>query len=254
MILLVGAVREEVLPVKKALRLNRRDPHLPFPSYRAANRDDPVLLIQTGIGRDRVQNAVACAMAQERIDRIVSFGFCGALVDGVGIGEIALYTSVRCEEETSGRPTIKDHALDEQLIAWAEQTITGCAGNVRRLRGLTTDRLVATPKQKQSLAAKHCADVVDMESFWLATIAASHSVPFLTVRAVSDRLEDTMPESTRRVLSAEASRVRLLIDTSLHPRQWASLVRLARHARIAMQSLVPCLNRLTQIGKTGWGE
>jgi adenosylhomocysteine nucleosidase len=254
MILLIGAVREEVLPVRKALCLNRRDPDLPFPAYRAAGHERPTLLIQSGIGRGRAQEAATHVVRREPIARMISFGFCGALVDGLNIGEIVLYSSMQCEKEGSGKEEITEYRSDEQLIASAGRALVGIDGTVRTLPGLTTDRLLATSKQKQTLAVRYAADVVDMESFWLAAVAASQGIPFLAIRAISDRLEDTMPQSTGRVLSTEVSRVRLLIDASLHPRQLTSLVRLAWNARIAMHRLVPCLDRLVRIDEMSMEE
>jgi hypothetical protein len=77
-----------------------------------------------------------------------------------------------------------------------------------------------------------------MESFAIAGVARAHDLPFIVVRAVLDTARDAVPPSVLRAAARGApNAVRLLPELALAPREWLSLLRLARRLRCARRAL-----------------
>jgi hypothetical protein len=70
-----------------------------------------------------------------------------------------------------------------------------CTGvSCRRGVGVTGLKLVAAKREKRELGELTTADVVDMESYWIARVANEHRVPIIIIRSVSDAMNDVLPE------------------------------------------------------------
>ena len=76
---------------------------------------------------------------------------------------------------------------------------------------VVSSRTIAGAGKKHELAGRFAADIVDMEGAAVGEVAASHGIPFLAVKAVSDELDFELPPLP------PGSSWRLLLDTSLAP-------------------------------------
>jgi hypothetical protein len=105
--------------------------------------------------------------------------------------------------------------------------------------------LVSTPEAKRSLGKAFHADIVEMESYWIARMASAGQIPFMAVRAVSDLLRDSLPPFDR-LLDSNArwrwKKAALYFVSS--PQQLMRLPALYRNARQARRSLTTFVDRL----------
>lgn len=102
------------------------------------------------------------------------------------------------------------------------------------------DRVAVTAAEKAALRAKTGAAAVDMESAAVADKAAEWSVPFRSVRAVSDVASEDLPLDFNLYLDARGhfSRSRIAIAALADPfRRIPGLLRLERNCRMAAESL-----------------
>jgi adenosylhomocysteine nucleosidase len=99
------------------------------------------------------------------VDAMISTGLCGALDPALRVGDIVVFGEKTIETQA---PHVKGavHTLDHVAFSAAE---------------------------KHSLRNQTAAIAVDMESAAIQRKAAEWELPFLCVRAVSDRAEDTLP-------------------------------------------------------------
>lgn len=119
-----------------------------------------------------------------------------------------------------------------------------------RRRGtlLTSDRLIADPAEKRSLAERHQAQAVDMETSYLAAWCHEHGVPWGCVRAVSDDAATPISRDVFEIL--EAGRVspwRLTKAIARRPALVRELLHLRRGTEkacdtiaLALQSALNC--------------
>ena len=102
---------------------------------------------------------------------------------------------------------------------------------------VTVANPVSEPKAKLALGKAFRAEVVDMESYWISRIAAVNRIPFLSVRAVSDTVRDTLPPFDQFLNSGQWQWRRAILYFLTHPQQLVNLFCLYRNAQKASRSL-----------------
>ena len=199
----------------------RRVAREPFPLYSAEIGGNPVRVLLTGIGASAATRAMNWALASPT-DMCIASGFAGALRPTLDVGEVLAARVVR----RAGRELAV--ASDHELM------ITACDAGARRVdRFLTAERLVVDAREKLELADE--ADAVEMESFVILAEAARHGVRAVSVRAISDTAESSMPYDFDRVRD-DLGKIRLrplLLELAAQPQRIPALLRLARDCRLA---------------------
>ena len=131
---------------------------------------DPVAL------RARIERAAAGAAG------IMSYGMCGALADGLAIGDWIVAT--RLEGAFA-------HGCDADWSAALLARLPGARSGAFFADG----RMIDTVAEKLALGARHDALGVDMESHVAAAVAAERGLPFVILRCVSDGARHLLPHA-----------------------------------------------------------
>lgn len=233
-IALVAALRAETQPVQRALGAREvsgwRHGRL---FHLDGNR---VLIAQAGMGRERVQAALAALLAYYRVTALVSYGYGGALSPRIHAGDLVLVEAICAAGTEPAAPTLN---VDGELLALAQGALDGAPGLiVWRGQAVTTEAAVFAAEAKQALGQRHGALVVDMESLWVARLAAERRIPFLGVRAISDDADCDMPSLEGAIdANGEISWPGLAGQIVRQPREALGLPRLARDSQRASQAL-----------------
>jgi len=111
---------------------------------------------------------------------ILSFGFAGALADGLGIGDWIVGTGVTGAAEAGCDPR------------W-HTALMACLPNPRSGTIFADGRLITDAAAKRMLGARHAALGVDMESHIAGAVAAEHKLPFAIARCISDEVSGALP-------------------------------------------------------------
>lgn len=113
-------------------------------------------------------------------------GVCGGLAPDLAVGDRVLYRCcISAAEEAL--PCTCDRGLTEQI----HQHLMG---QIRVVQAVTCDRVVATPADKQHLAQRFKADVVDMEGFSALSLLQELGVAVAMIRVVSDDSQHAIPD------------------------------------------------------------
>ncbi len=133
-------------------------------------------------GGDPVGLRVAIERAAAGAAGIMSYGMCGALADGLRIGDWVV------GDRLSG-------AIDAACDAgWAAALLARLPG--ARPGGYFADgRMIDTVAEKLGLGERHDALAVDMESHVAAAVAAERGLPFAILRCVSDGARHLLPHA-----------------------------------------------------------
>lgn len=184
------------------------------------------LLVANGAGRERARLAVREAASRERIEAVVSVGYCGALDPALRAGDLVAPSSV-----TDGRSEYPSHGV--------RTTIRHAAGVL-----FSTDHFVGTVEEKRRLRVETGAAAVDMESAAVAAEAGAGGLRFFCVRAVTDTAEegfacdlDAMRDGDGRFSRARIVRAALRRPRALIPELWL----LGRRSRTASAALAEFL-------------
>lgn len=179
----------------------------------------------SGMGPD-LARALGERLTERPLRAMIATGFCGALIPRLEPGEVIVAEQVVHEN------TGDVFAADDLMLAAA----VGRRGTL-----VSASEVARTPADRAALQGL----AVDMESAALARAARDADVPFIAIRAVSDRFRDRVPDiidmldhlgrPDRGAIAAFALR---------HPSELPRLIRLGRSARRAGAALGGALKTL----------
>lgn len=185
-----------------------------------------VAVVATGVGKDAAIRGARLMIEGHRPGLVVAAGLCGGLASDLARGDVVVASSVTRAGSPEHHPA--------ELSAWL------AAGGYRHVRVVTADRVVDTPEAKRDLRAATAADVVDMESWWIADVAEAEGTPWAVVRSISDTADERIPQDVAKLASLThparlaGAAARLLFS---RPTAIADLAQLREHACSAADRL-----------------
>jgi len=247
MIAVFGALREEVAYLRRRMRVEDTVAGPTCRVFRGTYLGRELVLVQTGLGKERAETAARFILDRYPITSVVSLGFAGALDDKLCAGDVVLYSSVCCAQtETALDAHSKSsYRSDDGELAMATQALASAAVDFACGGGVTVQQVVLSPEEKGELADTFDTQVVDMESYWIAKIASEMGIPFVVIRSISDTRQETllpfdqMMTEDGKVLwrAAAAYFVR-------RPQHLVAVGRLYRNARLAQTNLATAIDSL----------
>jgi adenosylhomocysteine nucleosidase len=176
---------------------------------------------------------------------LVSFGIAGALHPDLRTGDVVVAQTV-VDETGANAPA---HSEWVRTIA---QSAQGRDGEGRRtvigaILGL--DSLVSSPQDKAAAFARSEAWAIDMESHHVARAAATHNLPFVAIRAISDRADETLPAGLADFVDGEGrTKMSAVLAALIFGRvKLGELIATGRASRRAHQALFGCRGALARL-------
>ena len=247
MIATLGALREEVTPLRKRMDMEEAYSEAACKVFRGLIGGRDVVLVQTGMGKQRAQAATRLVLERYPVDTLISFGFAGALEEKLSAGDVVLYSAVH-GAGADANPQASDepyYASSGDVLARARRVLESAAVNFICEPGVSVRQVVLSPEDRGRLAEAHHAYVVDMESYWIAQIASERQVPFVVIRSVSDTkhekllpFDQLMNEDGTLLWRSAASHF------FRRPQHFAVVGRLYRNIRLAQRNLVAAMDAL----------
>lgn len=191
---------------------------------------DTVTLMVAGMGAER---AVAAArhLHAAGAEALLSWGTAGALDPALKAGTLLVPLNL---VDTDGRTYPSDGPWRERLLHRLEPHIDIHPGAI-----VHSATVLAERQAKQALFTQCRCAAVDMESAALAAWAQEHALPFMSLRAIVDPADLSLPWSLVRALDEDGrpAPLTLLKGLARRPREGLALLRLARGFRAAQRTL-----------------
>ena len=251
MIAVFGALKEEVAPLRKRMRVEETANGPTCLVYRGKYSGRELVLVQTGMGKERAETATRFILDRYPITSLVSLGFAGALDDKLNAGDVILYSVVHCAEGAADAVAdlkaspVQSYVSGNDVLERAKRALKDGAVSFICEPGVSVRQVVLSPEDRGLLAEAHHAHVVDMESYWIAKIATEMGIPFVIIRSVSDtRHEKLLPFDQ---LMNEDGTIMWKATAAYfvcRPHHLAVVGRLYRNARKAQGSLVVAMDAL----------
>jgi adenosylhomocysteine nucleosidase len=246
MLALLGAFGQETAGLRRQMVVEEVVGSPTCRVYRGQLRGKPCILVQTGIGKRRAEKATAFVLERYPVTAMISLGFAGALTADLRIGDVVVCFTVRRAsgfEKEDGQ--VEAYAADANLMALASSKPAD--GSTRFCLGssVTVRRLASGLRRKQELSREFHAQIVDMESYWIAGMASERQVPFITVRSISDTLQDDL-RPLDQILDSEGRLLwkRVVPYFLLHPQHLASVSAAFSNMRRAKRNLTTFISQL----------
>ena len=164
-----------------------------FLEYAGTLGNRRLAVIESGVGQNAAAQATEDAIAIHQPKWVISAGFAGALHEDLRRGHILMPSQV---VETG-------HARLEVGLKLDPDTITSTP-SLHSGPLLTVDKLVRTTAEKRALAEQYAAVACDMETFAVASACQESGTRFISVRVISDALEDELPKEVESLLNQDS--------------------------------------------------
>ena len=138
-----------------------------------------VAIVETGVGGEAAGTGCRDLIEVRHPNWVVSAGFAGALCPRLKRGHVLLADRVT---DGAGRSLAVGLQLGEDA--------TNASPSVHVGRLLTVDKLITEPDKKRRLGETHDALACDMESLAVAEVCREAKVRFLSVRIISDAVDE----------------------------------------------------------------
>lgn len=170
MILIVAALKTELLPLIKFFNIDQIKSIGSGTLY--YNRK--LHLLQTGIGMNNARVMLSEYLETYHPERILNIGTAGALNPEVVIGSVMQVEII----------------LNKTFDKIYTELISPGPVYLKKAALLTMSRAVVDQKRKEKLFNNYKADLVDMEAFALAGIAAAKNIRLSCIKVVSDNADN----------------------------------------------------------------
>jgi len=179
---------------------------------------------------------------------MISAGFAGGASEDATPGDVFL-----CDRlvAVDGSPFLwgKEEAFESSSVEMVQrfrQAILGDRSGYQVGSCITVPKFVSNRSMKEWLGNTFNVKLIDMESYWVSEVAASFRIPFLTVRAVLDPVDQSVPrfigETVDKGMAVRT--LRSVAHLATNPTDAPQLIRLSRQVSVARAALTQFLDKI----------
>lgn len=225
---IIGAMDEEVIKLKDCLTDVTIKNIASMEFFEGKLSDKDVVVVRSGIGK---VNAAICAQILAdiyHVDAIINTGIAGSLNADINIGDIVLsedalqhdVDAVAFGYDVSVIPRMETSLFraDQRLIDIAKSV---CEDNIKDInvyvgRIVSGDQFISDKDKKDYLIKTFNGDCTEMEGAAIAHAAYLNNIPFLIIRAISDKADDSAhmdyPEFEKKAINNSVILLKAMIE------------------------------------------
>ncbi len=200
---IIGAMEEEVARLKAQMSDVTVTEAASMHFYEGKLQGNPVVVVQSGIGK--VNAGICTQILADRfgVTAIVNTGIAGSLRAEINIGDIVISTdAVQHDVDAAAfgypagqipRMEVLSFPGDPKLVALAKESCKKAVPEIGIFDGRVAsgDQFIADKEKKDWIASTFDAYCCEMEGAAIAQAAYLNSIPFVIIRAISDKADDS---------------------------------------------------------------
>lgn len=198
---IIGAMEEEVAALKEQMDIEELRTIAGMEFCKGVCEGQPVVVVRSGIGKVNaaVCTQILCDVFQA--EAIINTGVAGSLKNEINIGDIVLSTdALQHDMDATGfgyeagvipRMETSVFEADEELIALAEKVCREVNPDIQVFKGrvISGDQFISDHGVKERLITMFKGYCTEMEGAAIAQAAWLNKVPYLVIRAISDKAD-----------------------------------------------------------------
>ena len=200
---IIGAMDEEVAKIKEQMEDVETKQIASMEFLKGTVKGHPVVVVRSGIGK---VNAAMCTQILAdiyHVDAVINTGIAGSLNADINIGDIVLSTDALEHDMDAvafGYPVGQiprmdtlSFKADEQLRKTAKKICEKVNPDVTVFEGrvVSGDQFISDKQKKEWLIENFAGYCTEMEGAAIAHAAYLNDIPFLIIRAISDKADDS---------------------------------------------------------------
>lgn len=200
---IIGAMDEEVAKIKEEMADVTVTKKAGMEFYKGIIYGHPVVVVRSGIGKVNAGICTQILVDDFSIDAVINTGIAGSLNADINIGDIVLSTdtlehdmdAVNFGYELGQIPRMDtlSFAADEKLRETAKMVCKRVIPDVNIFEGriVSGDQFISDKEKKTWLIENFKGYCTEMEGAAIGHTAYLNHIPFLIIRAISDKADDS---------------------------------------------------------------
>lgn len=200
---IIGAMDEEVSILKESMNIEEVVKKASMEFYRGKLADKEVVIVRSGIGKVNAAVCTQILISEFGVNCIINTGVAGSLRNEINIGDIVLSkdalqhdmdaTGFGYEPGVIPRMDTSIFMADEKLLNLTkqvnEEVNTDIGTHIGRV--VSGDQFISDKEKKQFLVNQFDGFCTEMEGAAIAQTAYLNNVPYLVIRAISDKADNS---------------------------------------------------------------
>ncbi len=203
---IIGAMDEEVSKLKEKMTDIEIKKKASMDFYRGKLMGKDVVVVRSGIGKVNAGICTQILVDEYLVDGVINTGIAGSLNADIDIGDIVLATdTVQHDVDATGfgyelgvipRMETSTFIADEKLRSLAKECCERVNPDIKVFCGrvVSGDQFVSDKAKKQYILENFKGCCTEMEGAAIAQAAYLNNIPFLIIRAISDKADDSATE------------------------------------------------------------
>ena len=200
---IIGAMDEEVAKLKETMQDVTVETKASMEFYKGTMNGKEVVVVRSGIGKVNAGICTQILCDLYHVDAVINTGIAGSLNAKIDIGDIVLSTdALQHDMDATGfgykmgvipRMPVSVFEADRKLIDAARAACSESVPEIGVFEGrvVSGDQFITDKDTKKRLVETFAAYCTEMEGAAIAQAAYLNSIPFLIIRAISDKADDS---------------------------------------------------------------
>ena len=199
----IGAMEEEVSMLIGQMKNRESKEIAGMTFHKGILWDQAAVVVRSGIGKVNMGICTQILIDLYHVTTVLNTGVAGGLYEKINIGDIVLSTdAMQHDMDATGfgykpgeipRMETSVFTADKKLVDIAEEACRLVNPDIQCFRGrvVTGDQFISSSEKKQQLIRDFNGYCAEMEGAAMAQAACLNRVPFLIIRAISDKADDS---------------------------------------------------------------
>lgn len=203
---IIGAMEVEVERLKKDMEIQREIRKAGMAFCEGVLMGQPAVVVRSGIGKVNAAVCTQILVDEFGVDAVINTGIAGSLNAQINIGDIVISTDVLHHDMDAvnfgyapgqiPQMDVFSFEADEELANKAEKVCREVNPEIQVFRGrvVSGDQFVADKAVKERISGLFQGFCTEMEGAAIAQASYLNNVPFVIIRAISDKADDSATE------------------------------------------------------------
>lgn len=200
---IIGAMDLELDALKAQMHVNREITKADMTFFEGTLNDASVVIVKCGIGKVNAGMCVQILSDLFEVTHVINTGVAGSLNADLDIGDILISTDAVYHDmdvtifgyapgQVPGTPSA-EFVADSHMVELAMESCKAVNPDVtcRKGRVVTGDQFISSKEVKERLINDFGGFCTEMEGCAIAHAATKNNLPFVIIRAISDKADDS---------------------------------------------------------------
>lgn len=200
---IIGAMEIEVEQLKRDMEISRTIKKAKMEFFEGTLKGKQVVIVRSGIGKVNAAVCTQILVDDFQVDCVINTGIAGSLNADINIGDIVISKDVLHHDMDAvnfGYPLgqipqmdVFSFEADQELADRAEKICHEVNPEISVFRGriVSGDQFIAEKSVKERLITNFGGYCTEMEGAAIAQTAYLNQIPFVVLRAISDKADDS---------------------------------------------------------------